>query len=307
MASDSMCHAECMILVTGATGFIGSHTVRALRARGLEVRALVRPSADVASLNTLGVDLIRGDLLDPQILKQACTGVEQIIHIVGIIREIPPKVTFERIHIEGIRGLLAAAQAQGVGRFIYISAIGARPNARARYHQTKWAAEEMVRASGLAWTILRPSVVFGPGDDFINLLANDLVKTPPFIPVIGSGENKLQPLWVKDLAEVICQCSLSANTAGQTYELGGPQQLSLRAILEILANHLKVRKPFVNIPLGLVTPAVALGTAIVPQLLPITSDQLTMLQEDNVTAQEPFKADFVLQPLSLAEGIPEYL
>lgn len=297
-----------MILVTGATGFIGSHTVRALRAQRLAVRGLVRRSSDLSELQSLGAEVVTGDLADLASLQRACVGVEQIVHLVGIIRELPPQITFERIHIEGTRNLLQAAKSAGVRRFLYMSAIGSRPGATARYHQTKWAAEELVRGSGIPeWTILRPSVVFGPKDDFINLLANDLVRTPPVIPVIGTGLNRLQPLWVKDLAEVIRLCLTTGTGVGRTIELGGPEQLSLRQILELLAEHLRQRKPFVNIPLALVKPMIALGTAIAPQLLPITSDQLTMLQEDNITAERHFETDFPLQPVCLAEGIKEYL
>ncbi len=296
-----------MILLTGATGFIGSQTARTLRTRGLAVRALVRPGSDASALQALGCEIAVGELKDTASLERACLGVDTVVHLVGIIREKPPEITFERVHTEGTRNLLAAAKARGVRKFIYISAIGSRSGAVARYHQTKWAVEQMVRESGLAWTILRPSVVFGPGDDFINLLANDLVKTPPFIPVIGEGTNRLQPLSVKDLAEVICRCVESETHVGQIYELGGPEQLSLRDILGVIADQLQVRKPFISIPLALVKPAVAIGSAIAPQLLPITSDQLTMLQEDNITAQKPFARDFPLTPIRLADGIKEYL
>ncbi len=296
-----------MILLTGATGFIGSQTAKTLREKGFAVRALVRPQANTQALRSLGVELAIGDIGDPASLAKACQGIEQIVHLVGIIRELPPKVTFEKIHTEGTRNLLSAAKSAGVKKFVYISAIGARSGAPARYHQTKWAAEEMVRSCGLEWTILRPSVVFGPGDDFINLLANDLVKTPPFIPVIGTGLNKLQPLWVKDLAEVIAQSIPLGVFNNRTIELGGSEQLTFREILEIIANQFKLRKPFINIPLALVKPAIAFGTAIAPQLLPLTSDQLTMLQEDNITNEKPFSKDFSLVPVTLAEGIKQYL
>lgn len=296
-----------MILLTGATGFIGSHTAKALREKGFAVRALVRPQVDTQALRSLGVELAIGDIDDAPSLAKACEGIEQIVHLVGIIRELPPKVTFENVHTVGTRNLLAAAKSAAVQKFLYISAIGARSGASARYHQTKWAAEEMVRRCGLEWTILRPSVVFGPGDDFINLLANDLIKAPPFIPVIGTGLNKLQPLWVKDLAEVIAQSIPLGTFNQQTFELGGSEQLTFREILEIIANHLKMQKPFINIPLALVKPAIALGTAIAPQLLPLTSDQLTMLQEDNITSEKPFPKDFSLVPITLAEGIKQYL
>ncbi|AGY57268.1 SDR family oxidoreductase [Gloeobacter kilaueensis] len=296
-----------MILLTGATGFIGSHTARALRESNLPVRALVRPGADTAALKKLDVEIVAGSLEDPPALERATQGVEQVIHLVGIIREQPPAVTFERVHTDGTRNLLAAAQKAGVGKFVYISAIGARPTAPARYHQTKWATEELVRASGLAWIVLRPSVVFGPGDEFINLLANDLVRTPPVIPVIGPGTNRLQPLWVKDLARFIVRCVTSDTLDNRTLELGGPEQLSLRRILEILAAYLRVNKPFVSIPLAFVRPAVAIGSAIAPQLLPITSDQLVMLQEDNITEQNPFAEGPPAALTSLSEGIREYL
>jgi len=297
-----------MILVTGATGFIGTHTVRALRAAGLPVRALVRSTSNTQEMHALGAELVSGDLSEPATLTAACRGVSQIVHLVGIIREIPSQVTFERVHTEGTRVLIEAARAAGVEQFVYISAIGARPEAPARYHQTKWAAEQLVRTSGIRrWTILRPSVVFGPGDEFINLLANDLVKTPPFIPLIGGGTSRLQPVWVKDLAEVIRRVLTSPVADGRTIEIGGSEQMTLKAILETIAGYLGVRKPEVSVPVALLKPAVALGAAIAPQLLPITPDQLTMLGEDNITNERFWEQDFSMQPVRLAEGIKEYL
>ena len=151
-----------MILVTGATGFIGSNLVRRLAAEAKPVRALVRDAEKARRVLGPDVETITGNIAEPVSLARAAEGADTIIHLVGIIQE-ARGATFEGIHVRGTENILAAAVRAGARRFVFQSALGTRPNAPSRYHQTKWRAEELVRASGLSWTILRPSLVYGPG------------------------------------------------------------------------------------------------------------------------------------------------
>src|SRR5574337_1864296 len=186
-----------MILVTGGTGFVGSHLIRRLRKEGRSVRALVRNPEKARTLADLGAEVAPGDISDAVSLEKACAGAERVIHLVGIIQE-APGATFRGVHVEGTRNLLQAAKKAGVRHFFYQSALGTRAGAKSEYHRTKWQAEELVAASGIPFTILRPSLIYGPGDQFTLRLA-DIIKLSPVLPVIGSGASKIQPIYIDDV------------------------------------------------------------------------------------------------------------
>ena len=228
------------VLVTGGTGFVGRAVVGRLRALGFEVRLLSRSGrAGMALAARAGCEVIPGDIGDRAALERACQGVDAVVHLVGIIAE-KGRQTFERVHVSGTEHVVRAAEHAGVKRYIHMSALGCRAEAPSRYHRTKWEAEEIVRRSSLAWTIFRPSVIFGPGDGFVSRLAAFL--RPPFswlqlhsFPLIGGGESLLQPVAVEDVAQAFAAAIAHAGAVGQTYDLAGPERLSLRAILEELA------------------------------------------------------------------------
>ncbi|MHB1310191.1 MAG: NAD(P)H-binding protein, partial [Limisphaerales bacterium] len=186
------------VLVTGGTGFVGREILRQLAPLGHRVRLLVR-TPDSKRIRALGlagsIPMFAGDVLEPGSLAPAMAGVDAVIHLVGIISEVG-RNTFENAHTQATRNVVQAAGEASVGRFIHMSALGTRPEARARYHQTKWAAEEQVRASRLAWTILRPSLVYGREDHFVNLFAA-MSQWSPALPVMGSGQGLLQPVSVE--------------------------------------------------------------------------------------------------------------
>ncbi|HSQ78149.1 MAG TPA: NAD(P)H-binding protein, partial [Nitrospirota bacterium] len=166
-----------MILIIGGTGFVGSNLVRRMRREGLRLRALVRNPDKAQALADLGVEAVPGDLSEKVSLEKAVVGVERVIHLVGIIQE-APGVTFKSVHVEGTRSLVEAARKAGVRHFFYQSALGVRPGAKSEYHKTKWQAEELVRASGIPYTILRPSLIYGPGDQFTLRLAEIIRQSP---------------------------------------------------------------------------------------------------------------------------------
>ncbi len=189
------------VFVTGATGFVGRAVVHALCAHGHSVRCLVRRGSEHDLRGFEAIERVEGDVLARRGLEEGIAGCDTLIHLVGIIREHPAAgVTFERLHTQATVRVLEAATAAGARRFIHMSALGTRPAARARYHATKWAAEEAVRASGLPWTIFRPSIIYGPGDGFVTMLAR-IVRRLPIVPVFGSGGSRLQPVSLRVVAE----------------------------------------------------------------------------------------------------------
>jgi NADH dehydrogenase len=236
-------------------------------------------------------------------------GCDAVIHLVGIIREFPSRgITFEKLHAQATRNMVTAARAQGIKRYIQMSANGTRPDAHTEYHKTKWRAEETVRQSGLNWTIFRPSLIFGPEDEFINELASIIRKTP-VVPVFGGGNYRLAPVAVEDVAECFCQALQKEETIGQTYAVCGPQEYSYDELLDEIGQALDKKSVHkLHQPVFLVKPIVALMENY--SAFPITSTQLTMLLEGNVCdADETKKVHEVFEftPKELPAGIREYL
>jgi NADH dehydrogenase len=289
------------VFLTGATGFVGRAVVAALRADGHVVRCLVRRGSERDLQGLGGIERVEGNVLAPDSLEEGMAGCDAVIHLVGIIRENPAsEVTFERIHVEGTRNVLEAARAAGARRYLHMSALGSRPGARSRYHQTKWQAEEAVRASLLAWTIFRPSVIYGPGDGFVSLLAG-LVRLP-IVPVIGSGRQRLQPVPIAHVAEAFERALRLDATVKQTYEVGGADAVSMEELLDLVGAALGRRHPLkLHVPLGVIRPLARLFHRI--PAFPVTPDQLAMLEEDNTCDPRPFYTTFKLTPIPLAQGL----
>jgi len=232
-----------MILVTGGTGFIGQEIVAELLRLGQPVRLLVRHPEKAARLPfARQVELAKGDVLRPETLPAAMAGVKAVIHLVGFIIE-TPKISYEQGHFEATRNVLTAAQQAGVTRWIQMSAAGTRPHARSRYHQTKWRAEELVRQSGLDWTIFRPSLVYGydKRDRLLNLFRR--ILSPPLniltlysVGLINGGEPLVQPVSVKEVAHCFAAAPAAPAAIGQTFDLVGPVAFTWRElVLKILA------------------------------------------------------------------------
>jgi len=288
--------------VTGATGFVGRNLIRALLANGFLVRCLVRPGSERDLQGFESIDRVPGDVLRPEGLVASVEGCAAVIHLVGIIRERPMRgVTFERLHTQATANMLDVARRAGAKRFLQMSALGTRPGARSRYHATKWQAEEAVRASGLDWTIFRPSIIFGPGDEFVSMLAR-MIGRLPAVPVLGDGQYRLQPIPVEQVAEGFARALRGPAGVGQTYEVGGPAAYRFVEILDAIGaavGHPHVRK--IHVPLGLVK----LMTRVLGwlPLYPVSMDQIRMLEEESVTDPSRFFADFGITPEPLAEGL----
>jgi NADH dehydrogenase len=288
------------IFIAGGTGFVGDALRAALGDRPL--RLLVRDIAKSAPLQTPNVELVEGDVTEPLSIEGATRGCDVVVNLVAIIKE-HGKSTFDNVIRQGTVNLLMEAQTTKPRRFVQMSALGAQHNPRYPYLDAKWHAEQDVKDFGIPYTIFRPSVIFGPGDEFINKLA-DLVRTAPVIPVVGSGQSKFQPVSVKDVADAFVAVIDDPAAEGKTYELGGPEVLTYEQMIDIIAHRLGVSKPKVHVPIGLmklvVNAASPLPAALQP---PVTSEQLKMLSLDNCT-DHSVTADLIgRQPAALRDNI----
>jgi uncharacterized protein YbjT (DUF2867 family) len=288
------------ILVTGGTGFVGSSLRAALAGRRL--RLLVRDRAKHAALASSDVEVIEGDVTRAETLTEAVAGCEAVISLTAIIEE-RGGATFDSVIRQGNVNLVAAARRAGVARFLLMSALGARHDPAFPYFEAKWQAEQAVRASGLSWTIFRPSVIFGPGDGFITVLA-DLIRKAPIVPVVGSGRAKFQPVFVDEVAASFVNALDDPATAGKVFELGGPEILTYEELLDLIAAKLDKRRPKVHVPVGLMK-AVVTVTRPLPKALrpPVTEEQLKMLAIDNCTDDSATARLIGREPLRLADGI----
>jgi uncharacterized protein YbjT (DUF2867 family) len=290
------------IFIAGGTGFVGSHLGRELLQRNHHLRLLVHkrnPNGDSS------VEQIEGDVTRPETFEGAAEGCDAVINLVGIIREFPSRgITFERLHVQATAGMLACAKKAGVKRYLQMSALGARPDAFSHYHKTKFRAEEMVCASGLDWTILRPSLIFGPRDAFVNMLAGQL-RLAPVMPVIGSGTYRLQPIHADDVARCFALSLEMPETISRRFELCGNDRLSYVDLLDAIASAMGRPAPFKpRAPLGLMKLIIPVMQHLPP--FPITMDQLQMLIEENICDGQ-WKQTFRFEPIGFIEGIREYL
>lgn len=297
------------LFITGATGFVGTGILRALgRTRGqapagayadMTIQSLVRKPGD----SQAGVEPVVGDVTDPASLAGKLDGIDTVIHLVGIIEE-QGNATFDSIIRQGGENVINEAARAGVKHFILMSALGAQDNPDYQYHQAKFRAEEALKASGLTFTIFRPSVVFGAGDGFITVLAG-LVRSFPIVPVAGSGKSKFQPVQLDDVASSFAYAvSHPVETAGQTYELGGARPYTYEGMLDVIAAELGKKKPKVHLPVGLVKAVVQLSNPL-PKALrpPVTMEQLKMLGLDNSTDDSATERLIGRTPMALEDGI----
>jgi NADH dehydrogenase len=289
------------VLVTGGTGFIGPHVVHALRARELPVRALVRDRRRGAKLGPLGVELVEGDVADPASLRRAVAGCDVVVHLVAII--VGRRADFERVMAQGTRDLVAAAQQAGVRRFVLMSALGVDEQTKDRvpYYRAKWDMEQAVLGSGLEYVIFRPSFVFGKDGGVLPQFVR-MARYMPVTPVVGSGAQRLQPIWVDDVAEYFGESIGELRAANRTFEIGGPDAPTWNEFWARLKRVLGARRPTVHIPTRLMRPQAAL-LELLPNP-PVTRDQLTMLElGDNIVTDTDAVDTFGLPLVPLDEQL----
>jgi NADH dehydrogenase len=300
------------VFVTGATGFVGRAILVRLQGVGHSARILVRnpdSSHFRALFSDARLETHRGNILDPSTLQDALEGVDAVIHLVGIISECRAN-TFDNVHRLGTENIVQAAQEAGVQRLVHMSALGTRPNAVARYHQSKWAAEEIVRRSGLDWTIFRPSIIFGPGDGFVNLFAR-ISRNSPVLPVMGDGQSRFQPVAVEDVAACFIGALNEPHSFGQTYDLCGTEIFTLNEIVDLILEVTGRKRLKLRLPWAVAWCQAAFLELLFPLLLrrapPLNRDQLLMLQEDNVGNPKPAMELFRIEPFSFQVRIARYL
>lgn len=294
------------VLLTGATGFVGSHLVESLVSEGHEIHALVRDPMKLDPPPGPGhVHPVVGDVVTGKGLDEAAAGCEAAIHLVGIIMEVGG-ATFENAHHLGTRKVVDASKRAGVRRFVQMSALGARPDGVSRYQTTKWKGEEAVRGSGLEWVILRPSIIFGPRDGFVTQMLEVMRSAPLIRPVVGHGRYPFRPVYIGDVVECFVQSLTNPDAVGQSVALVGGEELTLEELLAILARCAGIRKPAVHIPF----PLMYMNATVLSNILkrpPVTPDQLRMLKEGSTADPEPMKRVFHLNPVSFRDGLNKYL
>jgi uncharacterized protein YbjT (DUF2867 family) len=292
------------VLMTGATGFVGTRLREVIRKDGHQVRLLVRKesAAEVEKKLPSGAyEVVHGDVFETNTCLHACEGCDAVVHLVGIIREFPAKgITFDEVHRVATANVVDAARRSGAVRFVHMSALGAREDAPSEYHRSKRAGERVVESSGLRWTIFRPSWIFGPGDE-LSAQIKDIARKP-VIPLIGGGRSLVQPVALDDVCECMAKALRMPETQGKIYELGGPDRLSYREIFEAAASRAGGKPATMSVSAGLIRPIVELLQRF--QSFPLTVDQLKMLAEDNVCEIDPYVKTFGVTPASFRQAIP---
>lgn len=255
------------VAIIGGTGFLGKN-LQAELPKEWEVTFLCHVAKPVSPWKSY-----EANITDRESLASAFQGKDAVMHLVGIIREKPPEVTFKKIHTDGTRNVIEAATRAGVKKIIYVSALGASLEGRTEYFRTKAEAEELVKKSSLRYTIFRPSVIFGPGAGF----TNQLLKTQrfaPFWPVPGGGNFLFQPISAKNVSQCLVQAVTDPQTDGKIFNLVGPERLKLREIIVFLREKAGSKKPIISVPLSIVRLMAKLK-------FQITEDELTMMEQGN--------------------------
>jgi uncharacterized protein YbjT (DUF2867 family) len=288
------------VLVTGATGFVGPRVVHALRARGHDVRALVRQPSRGAQIAGLGAELVAGDMTDPQSLRSAVDGCTHVVHLVAILRG--SATDFDRVMTQGTRELIRAAKDARVERFVHMSALGTSETTQTvvPYFAAKWASEQELVASGLEYTIFRPSFVFGKGGALPTFVKQ--VRYSPVVTVIGSGRQRIQPIWVEDVAEYFARAVDAPAAANRLFEIGGPDVVTWDELYVTIGKVLGKRRRLVHVPSSLARRGASL-TQWAPGA-PLSADQVSMIEAgDNVVSDHAAVETFGLSLVPLEEQI----
>lgn len=290
------------ILVTGGTGFVGPKIVHALRAEDRLVRCLVRDPERAKVLASWGCELAQGDVTDPESVRRAAEGCEVVVHLVAIIQG--KSEQFERIMVQGTRNVVEAAKAGGVRRFVLMSALGTSEETKelAPYFRSKWEMEQMVKGSGLEHVIFRPSFIFGKDGGALKTFMR-LVRLSPVIPVFGAGDQRIQPIWVEDVARYYAAAIDRPDAANRTFELGGPDIVTWEELYDRIKRVLRKRRPKLHVPMGLMRVNAAILEAL-PGPTPLTRDQLKMLAgPDNVVSNSDAQETFGIELVPLDEQL----
>jgi NADH dehydrogenase len=300
--------ARKLATVFGGSGFIGRYVVQRLAKRGWMVRAAVRRPDEALFLKPLGdvgqITPIAANLRHQGSVEAAVAGADAVVNLVGLLYQGGPQ-RFDAVHVEGAGRAAAAARKAGAAQFVQVSAIGADPASPAAYARTKAAGEAAVKSAFPQATVLRPSIVFGPEDQFFNRFAR-MARLTPVLPLIGGGHTRFQPVYVGDVADAVAAAVERQDAAGKTYELGGPEIRTFRELMVLMLQEIERRRLLVPIPF-----AIASLQGALLQLLPmppLTLDQVRLLKRDNVvTAGMPGLKELGVGATALELILPTYL
>ncbi|HEY2753964.1 complex I NDUFA9 subunit family protein [Phenylobacterium sp.] len=302
---------ENLVTVFGGSGFVGAQAVRQLAKAGWRIRVAVRNPAAAYAMRLHGdvgqIDIVQANVRNEPSLRRALSGATVAVNLVAVARE-AGRQGFQALHVMGARNVATAARAEGVTRVVQMSALGADPNSESKYARTKAEGEAAVREIFPDAVVLRPSVVFGPGDRFFNRFAA-MAQVSPALPLVGGGHTRFQPVFVGDVGNAISRTVGAPEAAGQTYELGGPAKFTFRQLMELMLAEIGKRRILAPIPWPAASVLGALGDlagALIEP--PITADQVILLRTDNVVSgARPGLADLGITPTTLEAVLPSYL
>ncbi|UDL94089.1 complex I NDUFA9 subunit family protein [Lichenihabitans sp. PAMC28606] len=320
MAGVDIAH-DRIVTVFGGSGFLGRHVVRALARDGWRIRIASRRPDLAIHTQTTGrvgqITAVQANLRYPASLAAALRGADAVINLVGILAE-QGKQQFETVHTAGAAAVVKAARDAGIGTLVHVSAIGADPEGASQYARSKGKAEAIVREAYPDAVILRPSIVFGPEDEFFNRFAA-MARISPVLPLVGGGLTRFQPVYVGDVAEAVAAAAIGTARASGTYELGGPAVRTFKDLMDYVCRvtgrkRLLVPIPFdaMRIPAGLTELADSLLLGAFPKMLLMTRDQITLLRSDNVVSPSAIANDLTLkglgiEPRAMESIVPSYL
>jgi uncharacterized protein YbjT (DUF2867 family) len=313
--------SDRLVTIYGGSGFVGRHVVRALARRGWRIRVATRRPDLAGFLQPMGkvgqVNLVQANLRYPESLAAAARGADCVVNLVGILQE-AGRQRFDIVQAAGAKAVAQAAKQAGANRLVHISAIGADAESDSLYARSKAEGEAGVREIFPDSIIMRPSIVFGPEDDFFNRFAA-MARVSPFLPLIGGGETKFQPVFAGDVGEAVARALEGGALAGTTYELGGPEVKSFRELLEYICKVIGRKRLLLPIPFA-GADVVAMGTEIAsslslglfPPMMTITRDQVKLLQNDNVVSGAAMAEGRTLHglginPEAIETIVPSYL
>jgi uncharacterized protein YbjT (DUF2867 family) len=303
--------SDRLVTIYGGSGFVGRHLVRALAKRGWRIRVAVRRPDLAGHLQPLGVvgqiQPVQANLRFPDSVARAAEGSTAIVNLVGILFQSGAQ-RFDAVQAQGADVVAKAAKAEGA-RLVQMSAIGADKDSESDYGRTKALGEQAALSEKPDAVIVRPSIVFGPEDDFFNRFAS-LARMSPFLPLVGGGETKFQPVFVGDVADAIAKAVDGQAKGGATYELGGPEVMSFRELMELTLEQIGRKRLLLPLPFG-----VARLQAFFFEMMPkpmLTRDQVTMLERDNVVSAEAAREQRTLEglginPTAMRAILPGYL
>ena len=304
-----------LVTVLGGSGFVGRHTVRALARDRWRVRAAVRRPDLAGHLQPMGdvgqIHAVQANLRYPDSVRRAIDGAEAVVNLVAVLAKSGPQ-TFQALHVDSARAAAKAARETGVKTFVHVSALGAERKSNSRYARSKAAGEAAVLEEFPEAFILRPSLVFGPEDQLFNRFAN-LARLSPFLPLIGGGYTRFQPVYVGDVGAAIARACAGDAKPGTIYELGGPDVVSFREILDRVQEWSGRRKPYLRLPFMLAKLGALLTVPLPNSMRPLTVDQVRLLQRANVVSETAAADGRTLAglgvggPRTMASVVPAYL